>query len=71
MTGGIVWGATMFLTTLASVYFDYGTDFLRVWMSIYPGYTISTTGAIFGLVYGFLDVFIGVYIINWVWKMVK
>lgn len=67
LAGGIIWGVIMFLTTLASVYFGYGTAFLNTIASIYPGYSISTMGSIIGLVYGFLDVFIGVYIISWVY----
>ena len=46
LTGGIVWGATLFLTTLMSVYWGQGTDFLK-------GYIISLGGSLVGLVYGF------------------
>jgi len=69
LTGGIVWGALMFLTTLVSVYAGgYGRTFLSVMTSIYPGYSISLLGSIIGLIYGFVDVFVGVYIIAWVYK---
>lgn len=70
LTGGIVWGATIFLTTLASVYWGYGTNFLNIWTSIYPGYNITLGGSIIGFIYGFLDLYIGVYIINWVYRKV-
>jgi len=68
LTGGIVWGSAIFLVTLANVFWGYGTDFLKVWQSIYPGFSISLGGSVIGLIYGFLDVFVGVYIIDWVYK---
>jgi hypothetical protein len=69
LTGGIVWGATMFLTTLASIYAGgYGKGLLDIMSSIYPGYNISVGGSIIGFVYGFFDVFVGIYIIAWVYK---
>ena len=67
LAGGIIWALTLFLTTLGGVYFGYGIAFLNVWVSIYPGYNISLLGSIIGLVYGFLDMFVGIYIIAWVY----
>ena len=67
LTGGIIWGAIMFLTTLASVYWGYGTDFLKVWQSIYPGFRTSFAGSFVGLIYGFLDMYVGIYFIYWVY----
>ncbi len=67
LTGGIIWGATIFLTTLLNLYTGYGTDFLKIWISIYPGYSLTMVGSLVGLVYGFFDMFIGVYIIYWVY----
>jgi hypothetical protein len=68
LTGGVIWAVIMFFTTLAGVYFGYGIAFLNVWVSIYPGYSISLLGSVIGLVYGFLDMFIGIYLIAWVYK---
>ena len=68
VTAGVIWGATMFLTTLLSVYTGYAEAFLRAMGSIYPGYEISLTGSLVGGIYGFLDAFVGVYIIAWVYK---
>ena len=70
LTGGIVWGATVFLTTLTSLYFGYGKVFLDWVASIYPGYSVTLVGSVVGLVYGFLDMFVGIYIIAWVYKQV-
>lgn len=67
-TCGIVWGAMIFLMTLISVPTDYAHSFLSVIASIYPGYTITMAGSIVGLIYGFLDAFIGVYVTVWVYN---
>lgn len=71
LAGGILWGGTVFLLTLANVIWGYGTAFLKVWMSIYPGFTLTLGGSIIGLIYGFFDMYIGIYIINWVYNAVK
>ena len=68
LTGGIIWSVLLFITTLLGVYFGYATAFLNGMASIYPGYSISLGGSVIGLVYGFFDVFIGVYIFAWVYK---
>ncbi len=71
LTSGIVWGATLFLTTLVSMRTRYARAFLNGVASIYPGYTVSLRGSVVGLVYGFLDAFFGVYIIAWVYSKLK
>lgn len=70
LTGGIIWGLGMFLTTLFNVYTGYAQDFLRVMQSIYPGFQMTLLGSVVGLVYGFLDVFVGVYVFVWVYNLV-
>lgn len=68
LTAGIIWGGTMFMMTLANIYFGYGRAFLEAIASIYPGYTLTLTGSVIGLIYGFTDAFVGLYIIAWVYK---
>ena len=63
LAGGILWGAVCFLTTLISVYTGYADAFLGMLSTIYPGYTISLMGSFVGLVYGFIDGFIGLYLL--------
>lgn len=69
LTGGIIWAVGLFLTTLISIWTGLFTDFLRIISSMYPGYSISYIGGVIGAIYGFLDIFIGVYIFAWVYKM--
>jgi hypothetical protein len=68
VAGGIIWGVCMFISTLLSVYFGYATDFLHAMSGIYPGYTISLWGSVAGLVYGFLDAFIGLSLLAWLYN---
>lgn len=70
LTGGIIWGLAMLLTTVANVYTGYAQDFLMVMQSIYPGFEPTLVGSLIGFVYGFFDVFIGVYVFVWIYKVV-
>lgn len=70
LAGGILWGAVMFAATLASVYADgYGGNFLVAMSSIYPGYAISVAGSFIGLLYGFVDGFVALFVIAWLYNM--
>lgn len=70
VAGGILWGACLFAMTMISVYTGYAAAFLNAVGSLYPGYTISIGGSIVGLIYGFLDAFVGVYLAIWVYTKV-
>ena len=63
LSAGIIWGLTIFLTTLLSVANGYGKAFLESYGSLHPGYSISVTGAFIGLVYAFICAFIGIYVL--------
>ncbi len=56
---GIIWGVAILLVTIASLWTarTYGKYFLYAIASIYPGYDITTGGALLGLCYGFADGF--------------
>lgn len=68
ISGGVVWGVSMFVCTILSMYIGYSTEFLNLMASIYPGYTITWWGSIVGLVYGFADAFIGLFILGWIYN---
>jgi hypothetical protein len=61
---GAIWGLAVLFTTLISLWSagSYGKEFLNM-LSIYPGYSITSIGAILGLCYGFVDGFIGGWLI--------
>lgn len=64
-TVGVIWGIAVLLVTLASLWTakGYGKDFLDILVSIYPGYSISNIGALLGLCYGFVDGFVGGWLV--------
>jgi len=72
LAAGIFWGAALFVFTLISIYTGYGSVFLDLLADIYPGFNISVGGAFLGLIYGFIDAFVGCYIFvvlyNWLQK---
>lgn len=58
----ILSAAVMLITTFLSITNGYGTEWLKMMQSIYPGYEISPLGCIVGAVYGFFDGFIFFYL---------
>ncbi len=68
LAGGILWGAVMLLFTWVAVLTGYGSAFLGLFSSLYIGYDISWLGGIVGAVYGFVDAFIGLYLLGWIYN---
>jgi hypothetical protein len=66
-----MWGLVMLLTTFFAVNAGYGIDWLNMMGSMYPGYTISKTGCLVGLFYGFVDGFIFMYLFGWIYNKLK
>lgn len=63
LAGGILWGLVLFFVTLLSSKTGYASVFLTMLSGIYPGFEISAGGSLLGLIYGFLDGFIGLYLL--------
>ena len=66
--GGILWGVSLAFITIVSVYTGYASLFLHMISDLYPGFDVSLSGALIGLSYGFLDGFIGFYLIGWLYN---
>ncbi len=71
LAGGILWGFCMFICTIIAIYTGYAEQFLNVMSSIYPGYTISWWGSLIGLIYGFFDAFIGLFLLGWIYNLLN
>jgi hypothetical protein len=69
LAGGILWGLAIFVLTLISVWTGYANDLLTMVMGIYLGYEITILGAFIGLIYGFIDGFIGFAIFAWFYNL--
>lgn len=69
---GIVWAVGVFLMALIAMSNGYGMQFVDFMSSFYIGYKADLAGAFMGLIWGFLDGFIGTYIIAWLYnKLIK
>lgn len=69
LAGGIIWALSMFACTIVSIYTGFAGPFLNAMASIYIGYNISWWGSLIGLVYGFFDVFIGLFLLAWLYNL--
>lgn len=67
LTMGLGWGLCLFLWTFVALKWEMGTSMLAL-IDWYPGYEVSAQGAFLGLIWGFLDGFIGMYILVWVYN---
>ena len=67
---GIFWGVFLTVMTLISLWTGgYGASMLNLIKEIYIGYQISYTGALIGLLYGFVDGLVGCYIFAWLYNL--
>ncbi len=67
---GILWALTLFITTLISIQNGYAESALNIVEGIYPLYEVTTAGAFWGLLFAFLDGFIGTYILIWLYNQI-
>lgn len=68
IAAGIVWASVVLLVTLAGLWTGWGRDLTSLLSSIYPGYALSYGGALLGALYGFVDGFVGLYLIAWIYN---
>ena len=71
-TAASLWGAVMLLVGFAHfIWPGYGTAFLDVMASLYPGYEVTPTmdAVILGTLYGFLDGAIAGLIFSWLYNV--
>ena len=69
--GGILWGITVFIMTVISIYTGYATEFLNILSGVYIGYTITWWGSVLALIYGFIDGFIGFLLLAWLYNILR
>lgn len=69
LAGGVLWGGMMGIVTLISVFTGYAGAFLEVMASCYPGFAVTVPGIFLGAAYGFIDGFIGLLILGWLYNL--
>jgi len=67
---GILWGLGLFVLTWWVIAFDGSTSEITMIGRLYRGYTISPLGSLLGLLYGFIDAFIGGAILAWLYNRI-
>ena len=67
LSGGIVFGGALLILTLLATFTGYAVEGLTMLTHFYPGYSISIGGSIIALIYGFIDGFILLFSIKWVY----
>lgn len=71
LAAGIVWRLSLFVATLISTATGYGAVGLNAWGSFHPGYSISGSGSIIALIYGFICGFIALYALAWLYNWLE
>jgi len=71
LAGGIFWGVVLFVMSWVSMLTNYAVFWLNHWMDVYPGFDLTVAGSIFGLIYGFLGGFLALFLIGWIYNLLK
>jgi uncharacterized membrane protein YqhA len=62
LSAGIIWSLALFILGLLSTYTGYGTEFVEFFGTVFLGYETTLLGSFIGLIGGFIDAFVGLYI---------
>lgn len=65
---GIVWAAVSFIVGLTAMWWGWCDAWLEVMASIYIGYSATVLGAFIGLVWAFVDAFVGGFLVAWLYN---
>lgn len=63
MSAGIIWSLCLFIIALLATYTGYGTEFVEFAGTVFLGYEPTLLGAFIGLVGGFIDAFVGAFLL--------
>jgi hypothetical protein len=68
---GIVWGGGLLVWTLIASNNGWGAELLELLGTAYRGLEVTPQGAVTGGIWGFVDGFIGGYLIAWVYNKLQ
>ncbi len=68
LASGLVWGLGLFFLTWWIIAFEGQTGDQTFIGMVYRGYSISATGSVIGLIWGFLDGLIGGFVFGWIYN---
>ena len=65
---GILWAAGVLIIALLAMSNGYGSEMIESLGTVYLGLEATLTGALIGAVWGFVDAFIGGYLLAWLYN---
>ena len=65
---GILWAAGVLIIALLAMSNGYGSEMIEALGTVYLGLEATLTGALIGAVWGFVDAFIGGYLLAWLYN---
>jgi hypothetical protein len=68
LSAGLVWGLAMFLLALFSMKWGWGDAWTTLLSNVYIGMEATVKGAFAGLVWGFVDMFVGAFAFAWLYN---
>jgi len=71
LTCGIIWGIGLFLITWWIILFNGTVDEPTFIGRIYLGYHVTPSGSVLGLLWAFVDGFIGGWIFAWLYNLIS
>ncbi|MBT3324567.1 hypothetical protein HN681_00280 [archaeon] len=72
LAGSLLWGGAVLLLGLLATGLGYGLKMVEVLGSVYLGYSATWFGTFIGTVWALVDMFVGIYILIWLYeKIVK
>ena len=68
LSAGILWGAAVFVITIAKVLLGSPGEHVALLAGVYPGYTVTYLGSIIGFVYGFVSAAVLGWLLAWLYN---
>jgi hypothetical protein len=68
LSAGILWGAAVFVITMATLLRGGAGQHVGLLAAVYPGYTVTYLGSIIGLVYGFVSAAALGWLLAWLYN---
>lgn len=68
LSAGLLWGGAMFILALFSSWWAWGDAWTQLLGDVYIGMEATVQGAFAGLVWGFVDAFIGALLFAWMYN---
>ena len=65
---GILWGASVLLMGLMSLFCSWSLAFVEFMAPMYVGYDATILGALIGTLWAFVDAFVGGWLLAWLYN---